>query len=1473
MTPSSVLRKSDFRNVTTSPGPGNRMKSLYPAHAVWKGATRPLPVAHMPSEPAPLDRTVIATCPVCGGARGADSALCETCTLRGLTRVPGAGPCAGRQIGSYVLAEPLGEGGMGLVWLATHVREERIRAAVKFIRHEANPDRFLAERRYLASLAHPNIARIYDVGQTDDGALYLTMEFVEGGAPLTKWCDGQKLPIPARLRLFQEVCHAVQHIHLKGLIHRDLKPANILVAPVDGQPVPRVIDFGIAKPIADAGAAEFADPAPRGPARLDEEGALLTRAGRFVGTLEYSSPEQLRGEKVDPRSDVYALGLILYELLTGLRPHSKEEMNLLRERAGITRKSASSLSDEDVSRLAGVLAAERPTAPSERLRRATTTTAAGTLQEIAARRGLTANSLPRVLSRDLEAIIMRALAAAPDDRYASPDALAADIENHLQRRPVTAIPPTLPYLTRKFLHRYPWQAAAAAALLLSLAGGIVASSAFARSESKAKSAAVSARRAAETARNTAEDGYYAADIQGVVHDAAQNRVAAVRERLRRHRTEESGRDLRHWEYYYLRSRLDQSALAVAAHPGGVNAVTVSPDMRSLATAGEDGTVALWETASLLEVRRLTGHRHAVLCAAWAPDPRYLATGDAGGSVIVWELESGRPFATLQLPADLGRGPEESTAVRSVAWLPQDSGRALRLAVGGEVFAPLVAEVPPDGGDLTSVPLARSQPFITGLSWAPDGSRLAASHLISNDPRARQGRTGVVIFDAAGGDILNSFKPPSGSDSYCVAWHPSMPALLAAGDKHATVRIIDLDPEEDGRSPPAVTSLSGHREYVSALAWHPRGAALLSAGGDSTLRWHRQDGEGDWQTTALTGHAGPVKAAAIALLPGKGSAAEGAGSNERAAFYSGGADGTLRAWWPGGTTGNGSTGLLKSWVSSVKFRPGTPIVAAGRFMGAVWLIDTRIWQYVQISPAGRNASVFDVDWSPDGRRLALACMQADCIEIHTPYDSAGPRQSFPLSYPRHVAWSRSGRYLAAAGRTACVVWDPAAEQLLCEINSGAGSLVWGAEDDQLFLGGRDGHIALWNPLTKTLTRTLRAAPPVIAELVPNENEPPRQVHDLRWHAQRGHLLYGTQDSTAGILDPADGREWVRLATGHISGIWRVAWSPDGHRAATAGQDGTLRICDASSGREIVRMDHGEGTKEVRGLDWSADGETIITAGFDQKVQTWDAARGRRLEQADALTPEACAALDHSAALSLSRELTLLGRPSLALAAAARAAAHLPGPVAAAEDQALRTRLRQAMIAPEALLEIPDTDLPHRQLQPEDSTRQATKEQYATAAMQELEREDTAAALDLLNEGLELYPSSTTLLNHRGVLLWTSQGRLDEARADFAKAETLLGDRTEYARQLTASLAASCAWAAGEKETATRHITPTLARWPDLQLPPPAHGAWPAAVITAFSDLKAATAASPAPEIPDPPPIPPTPPSPRGSATRHKEVDAR
>jgi serine/threonine protein kinase/tetratricopeptide (TPR) repeat protein len=387
----------------------------------------------------------------------------------------------GTMIGPYKLLQQIGEGGMGTVFMAEQMHPVRRKVALKVIKVGMDTRqviaRFEAERQALAMMDHVNIARVFDGGTTESGRPYFVMELVHG-VPITKYCDDNHLTPRERLELFVPVCQAIQHAHQKGIIHRDIKPSNVMITLYDGKPVPKVIDFGVAKATEQ---------------KLTEQ-TLFTQYGTMVGTLEYMSPEQaeMSALGVDTRSDIYSLGVLLYELLTGSTPLNHKR-----------------LKEAAYAEIVRMIREEEPPKPSTRL-----SESRDTLPVISAQRHMEPTKLTRMVRGELDWIVMKALEKDRNRRYETANAFAADVERYLSDEPVQACPPSVGYRLRKFVRRNKGPVIAASVIVLSLLAGIIGTStalvwAVRERDDKANALAAetTAREAEQKARERADDGF------------------------------------------------------------------------------------------------------------------------------------------------------------------------------------------------------------------------------------------------------------------------------------------------------------------------------------------------------------------------------------------------------------------------------------------------------------------------------------------------------------------------------------------------------------------------------------------------------------------------------------------------------------------------------------------------------------------------------------------------------------------------------------------------------------------------------------------------------------------------------------------------------------------------------------------------------------------------------------------------------
>ena len=511
----------------------------------------------------------------------------------------------GTVIGPYKLLEPIGEGGMGTVWMAEQTDPIQRRVAVKVVKEGMDSRqvlaRFEAERQALALMEHPNIAKVLDAGKTPSGRPYFVMELVKG-KPITNYCDEKRLGVRERLALFGDVCRAVQHAHQKGIIHRDLKPSNVLVAPYDGKPVVKVIDFGVAKATGQ---------------RLTDK-TLFTGFGAVVGTPEYMSPEQaeVNNQDIDTRSDIYSLGVLLYELLTGSTP--------------LTRKRLKEAALLEVLR---VIREEEPPRPSTRL-----SESKDSLPSISAQRQSEPAKLTKLVRGELDWIVMKALEKDRNRRYETANGFALDVERYLADEPVQACPPSAWYRLRKLARRNRAVLATASVVAASLVAVAVLSVLYADRQHHFALAQAEA-----TQKITALAGNLETSLAG------SNRLLAIRNFDRGQAAFEKDQigpgllwmieswrsaiaagdpawqhaaraNLAAWQPHHPRLK------AVLSHPGPVDSAAFSPDGKMIVTGSDDRTAQLWDAATGQPVGQPLRHQGTVMCRGLQPRRQELSHG-------------------------------------------------------------------------------------------------------------------------------------------------------------------------------------------------------------------------------------------------------------------------------------------------------------------------------------------------------------------------------------------------------------------------------------------------------------------------------------------------------------------------------------------------------------------------------------------------------------------------------------------------------------------------------------------------------------------------------------------------------------------------------------------------------------------------------------------------------------------------------
>jgi serine/threonine protein kinase/WD40 repeat protein len=680
---------------------------------------------------------------------------------------PGQAIAPGAQVGPYHLLGPLGEGGMGVVYLAEQHEPVRRRVALKVIRPGMGDDhalaRFEQERQALALMDHPNIARVLDAGATADGRPYFVMELVQG-APITDFCDEHRLAPRQRLELFAQVCAAVQHAHQKGIIHRDLKPNNILVALYDGKPVPKVIDFGLAKALEG---------------RLTEH-TLNTGYGAVVGTLPYMSPEQAGpgGQDVDTRTDVYSLGVVLYELLTGATPVDRQQLR------------------GDLLEVLRLIREEDPARPSSRVG------AAAERAEVAQRRGTEPAKLARLVRGDLDWVVMRALEKDRRRRYQSAAELGRDVEHYLKDEPVEAGPPGAAYRLRKFVRRNRGAVLAAVGVLLALlvglggtAWGLVDARAQRDEALAARDAEAQQTRRALAAEKKTQDSLARVSASELLLTKAVERekeiareakkqalragtalYAIQMDQLLRARERNDPMGMAHaldavssdfrdtWEHRFLRDYCHRLAVPVGYRENG-HCWAYAPDGATVAS-GHPRALRLWDPATGAELRALK-HPGPVWAVAYSHDSRRVVTLVYGPNVEdpkclkTWEVATGKQLWHADLPIN-EQSRQEFSPDDKVVLTTSVEGLLLLDAATGKVRL--------------RVPNSRD---VQRAAFSPDGQRLvvAGTGAGAKILDARTGKPQRVLAEKLDGEPVTYVAFGAGGDR----------ALVSVGSK---VRVWD-----------------------------------------------------------------------------------------------------------------------------------------------------------------------------------------------------------------------------------------------------------------------------------------------------------------------------------------------------------------------------------------------------------------------------------------------------------------------------------------------------------------------------------------------------------------------------------------------------------------------------------------------------------------------------------------------------------
>ncbi len=1087
----------------------------------------------------------------------------------------------GLALGPYTLEQELGQGGMGEVWVAKQSTPVKRRVALKLIRYGLPSKevltRFEQERQALAMMDHPNIAKVFDGGSTSSGQPYFVMELVNG-LPLTRFCDDARLTPRERLQLFVPICQAVQHAHQKGVVHRDLKPSNILVTIYDGQPVPKIIDFGVAKAIGG---------------NLSEE-SLYTTFGTVVGTLEYMSPEQtgFNARDIDTRADIYSLGVILYELLTGLRPMDGFRLR----RAALTE-------------MIRVIQEEEPTRPSTRL------SSDAALPSLAALRQVDPKRLTALLRGELDWIVMKCLEKSRDRRYETANGLARDIQNYLADEPVEARPPSTTYRLRKFLRRNQGPVLSIFLLLLALIGGIIGTTwgllgeAAQRkiaefNEGKAKQAAQQERIAKETAiaagklereeRDRADENFkqvehktkllrqalYFSDMKLVQSAWEAGQFGTMANLLDRYDPPSEGEDLRGFEWWYW-NRLSHDQKTLLGHQGNVNRVAFSLDRKRIFSVSADDTVQIWDAVTNKSIASHRGFPGNVL--EFSRDGLQIAASPGDSTVALWHTTSGRKTQTLK----------GQSQVSSLTFSPD----GLRIAVGGNDTVVTVWDLK-TGQEVQT--LRGHTKKVGCLAYSLDGSRIASS----SDDRT------VKIWDVATSHECATFLE---QDNNCMALSPNG-KQLAVEKEPGSIQVWDIDTAK------LLHTCKGHSDYIWALAFSPDGTSLASASEDKTIKvWNTTTGA---ESCTFKGHADVVSCLAF--------------SSDGLRIVSGSDDRTLKHWnavtEDGTLTVQANTETLAvsypaphsisdpmKHVLSIGFSPDGKQLVAGSYDRTVTLWDTSNGNKIRTLD-GHAGSVFGVAFSPDGALIASASSDGK-LKL---WDSLTGQERFsregPVGYSlRSVAFSSDGKQVASAGTDVITLWDTNTGEELRTINRLSTetspvirSIALSPNGKRLVTGGEGTLTNIWDVTTGQLVHSLSGHTGAVLSVA--------------YSPDGTQIATASADRSVKLWDAASGQESLtHKMYEHL--ISSVAFTPDGKRIVVGSGDqfhlrmgdliegdhpGELTLWDVETGQETLTL-KGH-TRPIICIAVSRNGEQIASSGFDGTIRFWRAPRQIALKSA-------------------------------------------------------------------------------------------------------------------------------------------------------------------------------------------------------------------------------------------------------------------
>jgi WD40 repeat protein/serine/threonine protein kinase len=1039
---------------------------------------------------------------------------------------------AGDRIGRYKLLQKIGEGGCGIVYMAEQEEPVRRRVALKVIKLGMDTKsviaRFEAERQALAMMEHPNIARVLDAGATETGRPYFVMELVRG-VRITEYCDENNLATEDRLKLFTQVCQAIQHAHQKGIIHRDIKPSNILVTLHDSVPVPKVIDFGIAKATEQ---------------RLTDK-TLFTEFTAFIGTPAYMSPEQaeMSGLDIDTRADIYSLGVLLYELLTGKTPFDAE----LLFRAGL----------DECRR---TIREQEPVRPSTKL----ATMIDVELTATASRHRTDAPKLIHSLRGDLDWIVMKALEKDRTRRYATANDLAADVGRFIEGDAVLARPPSTIYRVQKFARRHRVIFAATTIVALTLLTGVTVSTWLAVRAREAELTALSSegretvlRKKAERDSAAAQLNEYVADInlaQQSLTPAAANYGRAV-QLLEKHVPVAGEPDLRGFEWRYLRHLAQgDDHMSLPGQGSAVQSLAFSPDGHFLVIGERD----------LIPGRAAFGNQNIRdKLNVWNLRTKSFETNILRRAQSAVFLPDGKKLITASTLTVRIRNTSDWSEEKS---LTENYG-PLALSRDGRYLATLNRE----GVSIWDTANWREQALLPNafgpIAFAPDGGRIVT------DTRAgltvwpwSNTNAPVLLRDSTNVFLRNGWQRTDGA----ITFSPDGRFIIASRNTLSergvfVLSVWDAQTGEEAGTMPDDPEHIEHTGLISSLAFSPDGQTLASSSLDYSIRlWNFATRQ---PIGALQGHAGEVLSLAFAP-DGK-------------TIASGGSDGVVKLW-PTQRAPERNP-LPGTWQPVGYSKDSHTLVALNR-QGSIGFINARTHELEQQWPLetrffrrGQDISVSD-----DLSTLAHIA-ENGTVKIWNTATREATELKVADNFVETAVLSPNGHALVTSSRGRNLRWWDWREGLSTAIGSDAQRVHFARDGRTLVAMQRGGNVFIWDVATRAARFDFKIEAQLGSE---SALSPDGSV-----------LAVGYMDESIQLYDTASG-EWIGACLGHKQNVNSLAFSPDGRTLASASDDSTLKLWNVATQQELLTIRRLGGA--LRGLTFSPDGQWLVGGGsFSQQ----------------------------------------------------------------------------------------------------------------------------------------------------------------------------------------------------------------------------------------------------------------------------------